>query len=68
VPIDVDSTTGGQLAARMNITATPTLVVMGAELEAARLVGVHSLTDLRRTLEQAWGIACATTSRPDPSG
>jgi thiol:disulfide interchange protein len=70
VQVDVESTTGAPLAARLNVTATPTLVLFdGDHHEAARLVGQRSLADVRKTIEQAFGIACSTrTGAPSPSG
>jgi cytochrome c-type biogenesis protein len=69
--LDVESTAGSALAVRFDVTATPTLVLLDRDhIEAARLVGIQSLSDVRRTMERAFGIVCA--ARPvapsSPSG
>ena len=66
--LDVDSTAGGALAAHSNVTATPTLILLDAEhREVGRLVGVHSVADVRRGIELAYGVACAAEI-PAPRG
>ncbi len=65
---DVESTAGGGLAARSGITATPTLILLDVEhREVGRLVGVHSVADVRRGIELAYGVACASGA-PVPRG
>jgi hypothetical protein len=69
VRLDVDSVAGGALASRLNVRATPTLVLFdGAHREATRLVGLHSLADVRRAIEESFGVACSKAARSATSG
>jgi hypothetical protein len=70
VQVDVESPTGGGLAARWSVRATPTLVLLdAAHQEVARLVGGRSLGDVRGAIEQAYGVACMSdASAPRPRG
>jgi thiol:disulfide interchange protein len=67
--LDVDSVAGGALASRLNVRATPTLVLFdGAHREATRLVGLHSVADVRKAIEESFGVACTKPARGATSG
>ena len=61
VRIDVESASGGKLALHWGVTATPTLVFLDTQhAELARLVGAQPLADVRRAIERAYGLECAS--------
>jgi thiol-disulfide isomerase/thioredoxin len=68
VRLDVESTEGGALAAKWNVTGTPTLVFLDARHEEiSRLVGAQPIADVRHAIEGAFGLVCAaapTSVRP----
>jgi hypothetical protein len=65
----VDTPDGGALAARYDVTATPTLIFLGADHgEISRQVGAQSLADVRRALEHAYGLECASLPRAAGTG
>jgi thiol-disulfide isomerase/thioredoxin len=70
VPIDADSIDGTNMATRLGVAATPTLVILdGKHQEAERLVGLRSLADVRKAIEETFGVACRTAAgAPRSSG
>jgi thiol-disulfide isomerase/thioredoxin len=64
VRLDVESASGGELATKWQVTATPTIVFLDANHEeSARIVGAQSLADVRRVIERAYGLECASLPR-----